>query len=239
LRRAVLEAQTGGAQAWLTRAHGWLIGGGRLRINSQTPGARVFAMTAQPALLDTIAQEYGPLGVEPANWTTWLQTPQRLPRTPWLDEICARYHWERQLAASENDATRFLETEIFKECYFLLRDRADGHERASVAQPDPSTLDQALAIIDAELDAPLSVSALARRVGASESTLRRLFRRELGCAPKAYWRARRLDEALVLLESDRFTVTEVAQAVGYASPAAFAQAFATRFGRPPTAWRSD
>ena len=66
------------------------------------------------------------------------------------------------------------------------------------------------------------------------STLLRGFRRELGCTPAAYWRDRRLDEALVLLRSGRHQVAEVAATVGYDNPTSFGWAFRRRFKRAPS-----
>jgi transcriptional regulator GlxA family with amidase domain len=47
----------------------------------------------------------------------------------------------------------------------------------------------------------------------------------------------RLDRAAALLRSTTMPVADVAQAVGYADPEAFATAFRRRFGRVPRVWR--
>ena len=78
-----------------------------------------------------------------------------------------------------------------------------------------------------------SITALARRAGASLRTIERCFLRETG-VPVGDWRRRvRLFHALRLLE-DGASVTEVALDVGYASTSAFSQAFARQFGRSPS-----
>ena len=96
---------------------------------------------------------------------------------------------------------------------------------------------RAVAWIEAHLFEPTGLVELARRAGASESTLLRSFRRELGCGPGEYWRARRLDEAVVLLRAERHSVAEVATRVGYDNPTSFAYAFRRRFGRSPSSFR--
>jgi transcriptional regulator GlxA family with amidase domain len=64
----------------------------------------------------------------------------------------------------------------------------------------------------------------------------RAFKRELGCTPGEWWRTRRLDEAMLLLGTGRFTVSEVAAQVGYENPTSFSHAFALRFGRAPSSF---
>jgi AraC-like DNA-binding protein len=81
---------------------------------------------------------------------------------------------------------------------------------------------------------PFAMAALVRACGASESTVLRAFRRAHGIAPIAYMRQRRLAEAMQLLESGRYAVTEVATRVGYETPSAFAAAFSRQFGVPPS-----
>ncbi len=121
-----------------------------------------------------------------------------------------------------------------KEADFLLRDRDDGADRASLVQEHSGAVQRALAHIEAHLFEVPDIKALTRVSGASESTLLRAFKREIGCAPGAYWRMMRLDESVVLLESGRLTVAEVATRVGYDNASAFAHAFQLRFGRSPS-----
>lgn len=75
---------------------------------------------------------------------------------------------------------------------------------------------------------------IARTCGSSESTLLRAFRRAFGVPPTTYVRNRRLEEALLLLESGRYTVSEVAVRVGYANLSAFTVAFRRRFRTAPS-----
>ncbi len=236
LRTSVLQVEVLGDLWLLDGTHfGVVPSGARASFRGKSPGARVLMATAHPSLLaETIAQ-YERLGVDPARFHRWLEKPQLLPRTVWVSEIVQRYLFERQACARhDNDATRFLEVELVKEMYFLLRDRDDGADRASLVQKHSARVHRALAYVEAHLFEPPNVAELARAVGASESTLLRAFKREVGCSPSAYWRMMRLDEAMVLLESGRFNVAEVAFRVGYDNSSAFAHAFQLRFGRAPS-----
>jgi AraC-like DNA-binding protein len=78
-----------------------------------------------------------------------------------------------------------------------------------------------------------SISALARKAGASLRTLERCFLAETGVAIGEWRRRVRLFHALHLLEAGT-SVTEVAFDVGYANVSAFSQAFRRQFGRSPS-----
>ncbi|MCB9593073.1 MAG: helix-turn-helix transcriptional regulator [Sandaracinaceae bacterium] len=236
LRTSVIEADVRGQTIPLDRTHwGLAPTRSRVRLRARTPGARVLLATAHPPLFDHVVELYRKVHLDGARYARWRAEPQLLPRTVWVDEIVQRYLFERQVCEGfENDATRFLEAEIVKEAYYLLRDRDEGADRASLVQRHSPTIDKALAHVEAHLFEPASIPALARVAGASESTLLRAFKRELGCTPSAYWRMRRLDEALVLLEAGHQTVAEIAAVVGYENASAFAHAFALRFGRAPS-----
>lgn len=83
---------------------------------------------------------------------------------------------------------------------------------------------------------PSTLAQLGRRVGASERTLARLFRADLGLTfPQ--WRTRlRLHRAAVLL-AEGAPVTAVAHACGWSSASAFIDAFRRTFGHTPGAHR--
>jgi len=207
-----------------------------LRATTRAAGGRLFCLRITDALIEKTARAFVALGVDAAKLRAWLGEAELLPRTVWVHEIVHRYVFERTvLAADHNLATRFLETEITKELYFLLRDREKGADRASMAHRHSATVERALARIEARLFTPEPMPALAKAIGTSESTLLRAFRRELGHGPGEHWRARRLEEALVLLRSGYGTISEVATRVGYENPTSFTVAFREHFGKPPSA----
>lgn len=83
-----------------------------------------------------------------------------------------------------------------------------------------------------------TVDALAAAVGASRRTLERAFVRDTAMTV-GQWRQRaRLQAALGLLAEGR-PVTEVALAVGYATPSAFTAMFRQVMGTSPSRYRSD
>lgn len=86
-------------------------------------------------------------------------------------------------------------------------------------------------------DAPWTAADAARLLNVSEPTLRRRLAAE-GTSFRALLAESRLSHGLMLLQTSRASVTEVALACGYESPSRFAARFRDRFGTPPSAIRT-
>ncbi|WP_166350627.1 AraC family transcriptional regulator [Phytoactinopolyspora limicola] len=82
-----------------------------------------------------------------------------------------------------------------------------------------------------------TLAALGRVVGASERTLARLFKADLGMTFPQWRTLLRLYRAVVLLADDT-PVTTVAHACGWASASAFIDVFRTMFGHTPGTHRA-
>lgn len=165
-----------------------------------------------------------------------LARPTVFARTRWVDELLHRYVFERSMCEKHTSlAARFLETELVKEVYFLGKERLTAHTRPSVAHEGSALVAKARAHVDARPFEPPRVAVLAKIAGTSESTLLRAFRKELGVTPAEYARDLRLAEAKLLLESGRYSASEVASRVGYGTLSAFTVAFTRTFGKSPSA----
>jgi AraC-like DNA-binding protein len=239
IESATVTASCRGEEATLDRSACLVAPGGAVvTLRSRAPSSRVALLGFGPDLVETTVRTYAKLGATRDRLARWLEAAHTLPRTVWVHEIVHRYVFERDaLGERGNDATRFLEVEILKEIYFLLRDRAEGAERASIVRVHSPVVERALAFIEAHLFDAVDIPTVARHARASESTLLRTFRREVGCAASEYWRSRKLDEALALLRSGRVSVAEVSAEVGYTNATAFAHAFRQRFGGAPSSFR--
>lgn len=184
-----------------------------------------------------IVREYAP-HVDARKLRDVLGALRVVPRTRWVDELVHRYVFERDVCEKHaSKAARFLEAELTKEVYFLGVEQDQQRTRASVLFEGDSVAVRARAWLEEHLFEPFSAAALARACHASESTVLRMVRKELGVAPIAYLRRRRLEEAMALLESGRYGVTEVATRVGYENPSAFAAAFRRELGVAPSSVR--
>jgi AraC family transcriptional regulator len=96
-----------------------------------------------------------------------------------------------------------------------------------------------LAHIDAHLDRPLDLNALAGVAHFSPFHFHRVFAAWTGETLGDYLRRRRLEVAAQrLLAQPQLQVLELALAVGFGSAEAFSRAFRQRFGCTPSAWRA-
>jgi AraC-like DNA-binding protein len=110
-----------------------------------------------------------------------------------------------------------------------------------VPMPHPQTGDKRLrALCEAVLRAPAQRATLAEwaaDIGASERTVARLFRDELGLSYQQWRQQAILAHALPLLTRGQ-PVSTVAAASGYASDSAFTAMFKAAMGQPPSHFQS-
>ncbi|WP_083228937.1 response regulator transcription factor [Bordetella sp. H567] len=85
-------------------------------------------------------------------------------------------------------------------------------------------------------DAP-SQKRLARLIGVNEKRLTNAFRSLLGKTIHDYLRDQRMEKARTLLQDCSLTVAEIADQLGFSSPANFASAFRRQLGCSPVAFR--
>jgi len=84
---------------------------------------------------------------------------------------------------------------------------------------------------------PLTLRSCAAQLGMNAAYLSALFSRAVGCSFKTYLTDVRMEKAKFLLSDAAKNVSEVAQAVGYASENRFRIAFKKASGLSPTIWR--
>lgn len=113
----------------------------------------------------------------------------------------------------------------------------DGGSRmdAPLGCADPA-VQRALDVIHTRYASPLCVKSLAGEAGLSPTVLGERFRALLGDPPMRYCARWRLTVAASLLVEGERKSADVAEAVGFASEAAFNRAFKRRYGAPPVVW---
>ncbi len=84
---------------------------------------------------------------------------------------------------------------------------------------------------------PVSLQELAGLVRLSPYHFARTFKLSTGLPPHRYHTIRRVEKAKELLEHTELTITEIAHAVGYATPQALARVFRSSVGCAPSEWR--
>ncbi|MET9270158.1 helix-turn-helix transcriptional regulator [Kribbella sp. NPDC003557] len=157
-----------------------------------------------------------------------LTTPSALVVSPLLRELILTYTAEEGRETAERGRLRG-----------VLLDQLQVSPQRPTYLPAPRDVRLA-AVCDLLRDDPAdsrTLTELGREVGASERTLSRLCRAELGMSFPQWRTQLRLHEALVLL-ADGESVTRVAHRTGWASTSAFIDTFKSAFGHTPGSRRA-
>jgi transcriptional regulator GlxA family with amidase domain len=125
--------------------------------------------------------------------------------------------------------------------HFVLYARRPGYQSQFSPLLQAQTAAEApfVGLIDwmqAHLDRPLDVPALAQRAGLSERSFYRKFTEATGKTPAHFVESLRLEAARTLL-AQGLPLKAIAGQVGLSSPARLGQAFERRFGMPPSLFR--
>jgi transcriptional regulator GlxA family with amidase domain len=94
-------------------------------------------------------------------------------------------------------------------------------------------LSQAIRMMQAHMDRPLSPATIAEAIGISTRQLERLFGKFLNASPKKYYTEMRLERARNLLLQSEASITEVAVACGFESPGHFSRVYRAAYGVSP------
>ncbi|GDY12091.1 hypothetical protein LBMAG53_09690 [Planctomycetota bacterium] len=100
-----------------------------------------------------------------------------------------------------------------------------------------AAVQQAAALIDGRLEAPLSASAIARRVGLSPNWLARAFRAHFGTTMAGYLLSRRIELAQSQLRGTDLPVARIAERLGFSDVQHLNKQFRRVVGVSPSAWR--
>ena len=94
-------------------------------------------------------------------------------------------------------------------------------------------LNDALQLMEANIEDPLMTDDIANLVGVSRRQLERLFRQYLGSMPSKYYLGLRLAKARMQLQRTSKSIVQVSLACGFSSAAHFSNAYRERFGVTP------
>lgn len=104
---------------------------------------------------------------------------------------------------------------------------------------DDELVKKALLLMQQNIDAPLSIEDIARRLGAKRRQLERHFRQSVGMAPMVACKVIRLEHAEFLLRHTDKTITEVAISTGFCDSSHFIRVFRERNGITPAIYRQS
>ena len=101
-----------------------------------------------------------------------------------------------------------------------------------VGTSQPKLVD-AISLMEANIEEPMSLDELSRHVGLSRRQLERLFRKHVHCVPTKYYLELRLARARQLLLQTARPIVDIAFACGFVSAPHFSKCYRDRYGVPP------
>ncbi len=104
--------------------------------------------------------------------------------------------------------------------------------KLTLGTSQPKLMD-AVALMEANLEEPMSLDELSRAVTLSRRQLERLFQKYLHCVPTRYYLELRLNKARQLLLQTPMSIVDVAIASGFVSAPHFSKCYRDFFGKPP------
>ncbi|WP_317204875.1 GlxA family transcriptional regulator [Janthinobacterium sp.] len=110
------------------------------------------------------------------------------------------------------------------------RQRVALQARFGVLQPK---LSEAVTLMEANIEEPLSTDDISNLVGLSRRQLERLFKQYLGSLPSRYYLELRLQRARQLLQGTHNSIVQVGLMCGFSSGSHFSTAFGALFGHTP------
>jgi AraC family transcriptional regulator, regulatory protein of adaptative response / methylphosphotriester-DNA alkyltransferase methyltransferase len=114
----------------------------------------------------------------------------------------------------------------------------DPMQRSATIRHRTSLFEEAVAIVEAEYAADLSLDDIARRVASSRRQLQRAYSEIGNTTFREHLTGVRMERAADLLRTRGLTVRDVAQRVGYRQPAQFAKAFRRHHDVAPSDFRT-
>ena len=92
----------------------------------------------------------------------------------------------------------------------------------------------AVALMEANIEEPLTLGEVAEYTNISPRQLERLFHEHLDCTPSRYYLDLRLREGRLLLLQTGMSVTEIASRCGFSTAARFGKSYLAKYGKRPT-----
>lgn len=127
----------------------------------------------------------------------------------------------------------------------LLRSRLRMEEITEVKEPEVESSDERLLadavklIEDHIADTELSVNYLSEKLGISPKQLYRKLKQHLGVTPVDFIRQVRMKKAAMLIQQNKFTISEIMYMVGFSSSSYFAKCFQAHFGKTPRQYAEE
>ena len=93
--------------------------------------------------------------------------------------------------------------------------------------------------ITQDLRQHFSLATIAHQYKISQTTLKKNFQKTYGMPPYTYLKRKRMEKAAFLLQTTRYPILEIAEAVGYKNPSKFSKVFADMYGVCPREYKKQ
>ncbi len=100
-------------------------------------------------------------------------------------------------------------------------------------------LTEAVSLMEANIEEPLTTDDIAYYVGVSRRQLERLFKQHLGTVPSKYYLELRLSRARQLLQQTSKSIVQIGLACGFSSGPHFSSTYRSHFGITPREERAQ
>jgi len=114
-----------------------------------------------------------------------------------------------------------------------VRQKTPTFRSESTSDMLPHAIKKAIQIFDENIEDPVKITDVADAVGLSARQMERVFKQSTGQSPSHYYRALRLSAARQMVLYSNDTLTEIANAVGYATSTQMRQNYRKVFGQTP------
>lgn len=189
------------------------------------------ALYPSPQLITKISNQEG---LKTTELNRFKSEIHKLKKSQWLEQLIQQYFFQR-LIARKNDQLRFLEEAILSEVFGIyLGTNLQAQINRFDFQNDEGVSERAIRYIETNLFNSLSLETIAKNANTSVSTLLRQFKLSVSKTPYAYIKERRMTEAMNLIKSGHYNVSEVATLTGYNNFGAFSEAFRSFHKKPPS-----
>lgn len=118
-------------------------------------------------------------------------------------------------------------------------DRPQLHAPERKQAAVPVMLQNAIKIMQENIEDPIKIPQLTDMVGISQRKLERLFNKYFNCSAVAFYRIVRLQQARMLLTQTDMSVLDICIACGFTSSSYFSKSYTLQFGMRPRDHRTD
>ena len=151
--------------------------------------------------------------------------------------VSGQYLSETEMAGFDHDVVGVLGKGVFSTEETIDRMTDAIKNSTKVSHTTQQLVRRAMAYIHDHYAETITRKILANYLSVNENYLTNCFQRELAMSPITYLNRYRIEQARRLLETSQYTITEIAQMVGYGNSAYFSRIFQREVGVSPLAYR--